>query len=71
MDPPGWRVAVLTRLIEEGNFFERGGCNFSHVMGEGLPLPLTAAGPTRRPQLRGDGRLAGAPPAQPVLPTGT
>ncbi|MBL8435309.1 MAG: oxygen-dependent coproporphyrinogen oxidase [Zoogloea sp.] len=39
----------LTRLIEEGNFFERGGCNFSHVMGEGLPPSATAA----RPELAG------------------
>jgi coproporphyrinogen III oxidase len=39
----------LTRLIEDGNFFERGGCNFSHVMGEGLPPSATAA----RPQLAG------------------
>mgnify|MGYP000635631590 CR=1 FL=1 len=35
----------LTRLIEDGNFFERGGCNFSHVMGEGLPPSATAARP--------------------------
>lgn len=39
----------LTRLIEDGNFFERGGCNFSHVMGEGLPPSATAA----RPELAG------------------
>ena len=39
----------ITRLIEEGNFFERGGCNFSHVMGEGLPPSATAA----RPELAG------------------
>ena len=39
----------ITRLIEEGDFFERGGCNFSHVMGEGLPPSATAA----RPELAG------------------
>ena len=39
----------LTRLIEDGNFFERGGCNFSHVMGAGLPPSATAA----RPELAG------------------
>ncbi|HMZ77826.1 MAG TPA: oxygen-dependent coproporphyrinogen oxidase [Rhodocyclaceae bacterium] len=39
----------VTRLIEEGDFFERGGCNFSHVMGEGLPPSATAA----RPELAG------------------
>jgi coproporphyrinogen III oxidase len=37
----------LTRLIEEGDFFERGGCNFSHVMGEGMPASATA----HRPEL--------------------
>ena len=35
----------ITRLIEEGGFFERGGCNFSHVMGEGLPPPPPPPGP--------------------------
>ena len=39
----------ITRLIEEGDFFERGGCNFSHVVGEGLPPSATAA----RPELAG------------------
>ncbi len=27
----------ITRVIEEGNFFERGGCNFSHVTGGAMP----------------------------------
>jgi coproporphyrinogen III oxidase len=40
-----------TRVIEEGDFFERGGCNFSHVFGEGLPPSATAA----RPELAGRG----------------
>ncbi|NTV09987.1 MAG: coproporphyrinogen III oxidase, partial [Zoogloea sp.] len=39
----------LTRVIEEGGFFERGGCNFSHVKGTGLPPSATAA----RPELAG------------------
>jgi coproporphyrinogen III oxidase len=39
----------ISRLIEEGGFFERGGCNFSHVFGEGLPPSATAA----RPELAG------------------
>ena len=39
----------ITRLIEDGDFFERGGVNFSHVTGEGLPPSATAA----RPELAG------------------
>ncbi|QYF91784.1 oxygen-dependent coproporphyrinogen oxidase [Massilia sp. PAMC28688] len=39
----------ISRLIEEGNVIERGGCNFSHVMGSNLP-PSAAAG---RPELAG------------------
>ncbi len=39
----------VSRLIEEGNFFERGGVNFSHVTGQSLPASATAA----RPQLAG------------------
>jgi coproporphyrinogen III oxidase len=39
----------VSRLIEEGNVLERGGCNFSHVMGTNLP-PSAAAG---RPELAG------------------
>ena len=35
----------LTRLIEEGDFFERGGVNFSHVTGSHLPPSATAARP--------------------------
>ena len=48
-----WRRAEggggVSRLIEEGNFFERGGVNFSHVTGQSLPASATAA----RPQLVG------------------
>ena len=35
----------ITRLVEDGNFFERGGVNFSHVMGSNLPPAATAARP--------------------------
>lgn len=39
----------LSCVIEEGNIFERGGVNFSHVHGSGLPASATAA----RPELAG------------------
>jgi coproporphyrinogen III oxidase len=39
----------ISRLIEEGNFFERGGVNFSHVTGDKLPPSAT----THRPELAG------------------
>jgi len=39
----------ITRVIEDGNVFERGGVNFSHVTGNSLP-PSAAAG---RPELAG------------------
>ncbi len=39
----------ITRLIEEGNVFERGGVNFSHVMGGSLPASASA----HRPELAG------------------
>jgi coproporphyrinogen III oxidase len=39
----------LTCLIEEGNIFERGGVNFSHVMGAALPPSASAS----RPELAG------------------
>lgn len=39
----------LTRLIEDGNIFERGGVNFSHVTGKSLPASAT----TQRPELAG------------------
>ena len=38
-----------SRVVEEGNVFERGGVNFSHVSGGALPASATAA----RPQLAG------------------
>ncbi|MFN4149195.1 MAG: oxygen-dependent coproporphyrinogen oxidase [Rhodocyclaceae bacterium] len=39
----------ISRLIEAGNFFERGGVNFSHVMGNALPASATA----HRPEMAG------------------
>ncbi len=39
----------LTRVIEDGTFFERGGVNFSHVAGDGLPASASA----QRPELAG------------------
>ena len=39
----------LSRLIEQGAFFERGGVNFSHVTGQSLPASATAV----RPQTAG------------------
>lgn len=35
----------ISCLIEEGNFFERGGINFSHVHGDKLPPSATASRP--------------------------
>jgi coproporphyrinogen III oxidase len=40
-----------SRIIEEGQLFERGGVNFSHVSGEQLPNSASAA----RPELAGRG----------------
>ncbi len=39
----------ISRLIEEGNVLERGGVNFSHVMGDRLPPSASA----QRPELAG------------------
>ena len=39
----------ISRVIEEGKLFERGGVNFSHVQGTGLPPSATAS----RPELAG------------------
>jgi coproporphyrinogen III oxidase len=41
----------ISRLIEEGDLFERGGCNFSHVRGPAMPASATQHRPA----------LAGAP----------
>ena len=45
-DDWGRGIAIL---IEEGDFFERGGVNFSHVTGEQMPASATA----HRPELAG------------------
>jgi coproporphyrinogen III oxidase len=42
-------VEGISRVLEEGNVLERGGVNFSHVYGAGLPASATAA----RPELAG------------------
>jgi coproporphyrinogen III oxidase len=39
----------ITRVIEDGGFFERGGVAFSHVTGDAMPPSATAA----RPELNG------------------
>lgn len=41
----------ITRVIEAGHFFERGGVNFSHVQGSRLPPSASAS----RPELAGSG----------------
>ena len=48
---PGGRLEGdgLTRLIEDGVVFERGGCNFSHVRGKSMPPSATQ----HRPELAG------------------
>lgn len=46
---PGGGGGGLTRVIEEGDFFERGGVNFSHVAGPTMPASATA----HRPELAG------------------
>ncbi|MCC7151365.1 MAG: oxygen-dependent coproporphyrinogen oxidase [Rubrivivax sp.] len=48
---PGGRLEGdgISRLVEDGALIERGGCNFSHVRGQGLPPAATQ----RRPALAG------------------
>jgi len=48
---PGGRLQGdgLSRVIEEGQLLERGGCNFSHVIGAAMPPSATA----HRPELAG------------------
>ena len=41
--------AGITRVITDGNVFEKGGVNFSHVFGNAMPASATAA----RPELAG------------------
>jgi len=49
--PTGGRLEGdgISRLVEEGGVFERGGCNFSHVRGHTLPPSATQ----HRPELAG------------------
>ncbi|MFZ5508576.1 MAG: oxygen-dependent coproporphyrinogen oxidase [Pseudomonadota bacterium] len=49
-DRPGGGGGI-TRVLEEGNVLERGGVNFSHVFGEGLPPSAS----NLRPELAGRG----------------
>ena len=48
---PGGRLEGdgLSRLVEDGELIERGGCNFSHVLGKAMPPSATA----HRPELAG------------------
>ena len=39
----------ITRVVTDGNIFEKGGVNFSHVFGDAMPASATAA----RPELAG------------------
>jgi coproporphyrinogen III oxidase len=52
-DADGWKRPAggggLSRVIEDSSFFERGGVNFSHVMGDAMPASATA----HRPELGG------------------
>jgi len=48
-DPKKLRGGGISRLIEDGELLERGGVNFSHVMGDQLPPSATA----HRPELAG------------------
>jgi coproporphyrinogen III oxidase len=56
-----------TRVMRDGALFEQAGINFSHVTGARLPpvgqRPAAGAG---RARLRGHGRVAGDPSAQPL-----
>ncbi|MFM7972402.1 MAG: oxygen-dependent coproporphyrinogen oxidase [Betaproteobacteria bacterium] len=49
--PPGERLQGdgVSRLVEAGQVFERGGCNFSHVTGQAMPPSATQ----HRPELAG------------------
>ena len=49
--PPGSGLQGdgITRILEDGNVFERAGCGFSHVIGHKLPLAATQ----QRPDLAG------------------
>src|SRR3989304_1930859 len=60
----------ISRVIEEGKLFERGGVNFSHVQGAGLPPSASASRPElagRAPGGAGGWLVRG--PRQPEFPT--
>jgi coproporphyrinogen III oxidase len=61
----------IARVIEDGNVFERGGVNFSHVAGaEAAGLGYRSAPRPCESRVGGDRRLAGAPSAQSVRADG-
>ena len=61
----------IARVIEDGNVFERGGVNFSHVTGERLPPSATAARPDLADRaMGGDRRVARPASAQSVRADG-
>lgn len=60
----------VTRVIQDGEIFEKGGVNFSHVLGEALPASATA----NRPELAGKafeamGVSVVMHPESPMIPT--
>lgn len=60
----------ITRVIKDGDIFEKGGVNFSHVQGAGLPASATAS----RPELAGKafeamGVSVVMHPESPLIPT--
>src|ERR1700704_1508122 len=58
-----------SRIIEDGDVFERGGVNFSRVHGERPPPPRRRrAARARRPRVRSGRRVAGAASAQSLRP---
>ena len=60
-----------TCVIEEGKLFERGGVEFLPRFGQQAAAERLGLAPAAcRAALRGDGRVAGAASAQPVLPHG-
>ena len=60
----------ITRVLENGDTFEKGGVNFSHVMGEKLPASATASRPelARRP-FHATGVSIVIHPRNPYVPT--
>ena len=57
----------ISRVLAEGDVIEKGGVNFSHVVGAGMPASATQ----HRPELAGRsframGGFSGHPPSQPA-----